>query len=134
MYRLRALLLLLFFCSCLLQSISLPIPIHQFFKVFIGYLISYTYTYTYTYIYNHTCIIGGSCCAVDAFRISFASSLRRIISPTKSDLLTAIPFTYVWTVNYMTKGGKAKQKYFILPVSHLCGDSIEDPTQYYSGI
>lgn len=35
---------------------------------------------------EHTCNIGGSNCAVDALRMLFASSLRRMINPTKSDL------------------------------------------------
>lgn len=35
---------------------------------------------------KHTRNIGGSCWVVDATRMSFASSLRRIIRPTKSDL------------------------------------------------
>jgi hypothetical protein len=40
---------------------------------------------------SSTCNIGGKLCEIDAFRISAASSLRRIISPIKSDLFTLIP-------------------------------------------
>uniref|UniRef100_A0A0A9DZ62 Emb2411 (Embryo defective 2411) n=1 Tax=Arundo donax TaxID=35708 RepID=A0A0A9DZ62_ARUDO len=42
------------------------------------------------------CNIGGKICEIDAFRISVASSLRRIISPIKSDLFTLMP--NVWSV------------------------------------